>query len=173
MDPATLLVVTPQTSGADFLRIETSMADVADAFVAYDIYLMLNGQRLSSPLPYIVTVTLPLPAGYDATNTAIYYVAPDGTKTAVACTVDAIAGTVTFQTDHFSDYVIAKLKASANEPTPTPSASASATATPSTPSNPNPPTSDTTSILLVLLFVVGVAGAITIVVAKKRNDAVA
>lgn len=69
---------------------------------AYDISLTVDGESVQ-PNGY-VTVKLPLPEGFNAETTEVYYVAPDGTKTKLDSTVEN--GYVVFETNHFSEYVL-------------------------------------------------------------------
>ena len=57
-----------------------------------------------------VTVTLPIPEGLSAEGLHVFHVADDGTVTDMNATVDAEAGTVSFETTHFSTFVLANVK---------------------------------------------------------------
>ena len=69
---------------------------------AYDVSLTVDGEAVQ-PNGY-VTVKLPLPEGFNAETTEVYYVAPDGTKTKLDSTVEN--DYVVFETKHFSEYVL-------------------------------------------------------------------
>ncbi len=76
-------------------------------YVVYDMN-MLAGNETAQPNGKL-KITMPLPDGYIAKNTVVYYITPDGgcelIKDAV---ITEATGTVTFETDHFSLYAIAE-----------------------------------------------------------------
>lgn len=75
---------------------------------AYDIYLKdLMGNEASVQEGDTVTVILPVPAGWTAVDVVVYHVADDGTLT----DMDAVPSgekSVSFETSHFSTYVLAR-----------------------------------------------------------------
>lgn len=80
------------------------MKSVSEKFFVYDITLH-SGEAAVQPNGKVL-VTLPIPADYDKEKLAVYYVADDGVKTELPCTVDG--DSVSFETDHFSTYVLAE-----------------------------------------------------------------
>lgn len=62
-----------------------------------------------------VTVTIPIPEGWDASRTAVFYVADDGTVTDMKGTVSADGKTISFETNHFSTYVLAQMPVKTDE----------------------------------------------------------
>lgn len=101
----TTLVVTP----SHFV-----LADAAGKYAAFDISLENSGAKIQPNGK--VQVTMPIPADYDRERLTIYYVAEDGTKTELPCSVSG--DTITFETDHFSLYVLAEKTADATASTP-------------------------------------------------------
>lgn len=85
-------------------NVSAAIADVisGDSYVAYDISLTFDEGY--SETDTTKTVTLPIPEGVN--NPVVYYVSDDGeTVTNMNATKDG-NGNVTFQTTHFSTYVI-------------------------------------------------------------------
>lgn len=97
------------SEGEVFLRVQEALQDVSEKFYVYDITLH-SGEAAVQPNGKVL-VTLPIPADYNKDNLAVYYVADDGAKTELSCTVDG--DSVTFETDHFSTYVLAEKTAEA------------------------------------------------------------
>ncbi len=73
-------------------------------YTAFDISLERDGVKVQPNGK--VKVTLPIPAGYDKAKLTVYRVEADGSKTELPCTVNGDA--VTFETDHFSVYLLAE-----------------------------------------------------------------
>ncbi len=97
LPPEAVLTVEPVES-PDFAL------DGADKYTAFDISLEINGSKIQPNGK--VKVTLPIPAGYDKAKLTVYRVEADGSKTELPCTVNGDA--VTFETDHFSVYLLAE-----------------------------------------------------------------
>ncbi len=91
----TVLVVVPSDYNPE---------NIAGKFVAFDISLEKDGVKIQPNGK--VKVTLPIPAGYDKAKLTVYRVEADGSKTELPCTVNGDA--VTFETDHFSVYLLAE-----------------------------------------------------------------
>lgn len=90
--------------------INTAVAGVKAMYV-YDIHLEdWEGNVFAVPEGDRVTVTLPIPEGMSAENLFVFHVADDGTVTDMHATVDAEAGTVSFETTHFSTFVLANVE---------------------------------------------------------------
>ncbi len=90
--------------------INTAVAGVKAMYV-YDIHLEdWEGNEFAVPEGDRVTVTLPIPEGMSAENLFVFHVADDGTVTDMHATVDAEAGTVSFETTHFSTFVLANVE---------------------------------------------------------------
>lgn len=123
-------------------------------FAAYDISLLNSNNEKVQPKG-MLTIRTALPAGWDAGRTVVYRINDDKTYTELKGSI--ADGQVTFETDHFSTYVIAE-KAAASTPgntTPTtPGGAAPATPEKTAPATPQgaaptaPATGDTTGIAL-------------------------
>ena len=76
--------------------------DEFESYKAYDISLEADGEKIQ-PKGY-VTVKLPIPEGFNADSTVVYYVDDSGNKTKLESTTEN--GYIVFETDHFSEYVL-------------------------------------------------------------------
>ena len=88
-----------ETMDANDEVVAAAVADILESYVAYDIDLTgyVQGEK--------VTVTLPVPEG--VTNPKVYYVSDDGSTVTNMHGVQSEDGrTVSFETDHFSQYVV-------------------------------------------------------------------
>lgn len=95
LPPDTALVVKP----SDFV-----LTDAAGQFTAFDISLENGGARIQPDGR--VQVSIPIPAGYDRERLAVYHIAEDGTRTELPSAV--VGDAITFETAHFSLYVVAE-----------------------------------------------------------------
>lgn len=95
LPPDTALVVKP----SDFV-----LTDAAGQFTAFDISLENGGARIQPDGR--VQVSIPIPAGYDRKRLAVYHIAEDGTRTELPSAV--VGEAITFETAHFSLYVVAE-----------------------------------------------------------------
>ncbi|MDO5853416.1 MAG: Ig-like domain-containing protein, partial [Thermoplasmata archaeon] len=78
----------------------------AESVTIYDLSMTLGGTSVHQ-LGGTATVTVPYDlGGRSSSNLAVYYVDDSGLLTRHACTYDASAGTVTFQTTHFSTFAV-------------------------------------------------------------------
>ena len=71
-------------------------------FKSFDISLEADGEKVQ-PKGY-VTIKLPIPEGFNADSTVVYYVDDSGNKTKLESTTEN--GYIVFETDHFSEYVL-------------------------------------------------------------------
>lgn len=101
LPPDTTLVVEP----SNFV-----LTDAAGKFTAFDISLENGGAKIQPDGK--VQVSVPIPAGYDRERLTVYHIADDGTRTELPSTV--FEDTITFETDHFSLYVVAEKAADEN-----------------------------------------------------------
>lgn len=76
--------------------------DEFENFKSFDISLEADGEKVQ-PNGY-VTVKLPIPEGFNADSTVVYYVDDSGNKTKLESTTEN--GYIVFETDHFSEYVL-------------------------------------------------------------------
>lgn len=100
----TELSASPVTQGEMFDRVGSLMTEIADRFSVFDLALESGGVRVQPNGK--VTVSIPIPEGYERGRLAIYYIDENGVKTELPCAVDG--DTITFETDHFSTYVVAE-----------------------------------------------------------------
>ena len=82
--------------------IEKALTSVASKFVGFDITLKSENVKVQPSGK--VKISIPVPEGYDTSKIGVYRVAEDGTKTEYEVKIES--GMVTFETDHFSNYVV-------------------------------------------------------------------
>ena len=84
--------------------------DVLAKSATYDISL-LSGDSSVFAVPDGTTmiVTLPIPEGMGTSGVGVFRVSGDGTVADMGAAVDARAGTVTFETGHFSTFAVARV----------------------------------------------------------------
>jgi hypothetical protein len=102
-DGATV-VANPITTGEQFDKVKAALVDTAGKFTAFDISLTQDGMKIEPNGK--VLVSIPIPSGYDKTKLEIYFVDDEGKITAIPSMVDG--DNITFETDHFSNYVVAE-----------------------------------------------------------------
>ena len=110
-----VLDVKPLTTGNVYSIVEKSLGTGVSKFVLYDITLKQNNVNIQPNGK--VKISIPVPAGYDTSKIAVYRIAEDGTKTEYAITINN--GYITFETDHFSNYVVAQKGTNTNTNTGT------------------------------------------------------
>ena len=86
--------------------IEESLSSSVDVLALYDLSLLLNGAAVQPNGKLLVT--LPAVEG-DYDSVQVLYIADDGSVEACKTTRNA-DGTVSFETDHFSKYVVVGVK---------------------------------------------------------------
>ncbi|MDR2106711.1 MAG: NEAT domain-containing protein [Coriobacteriales bacterium] len=105
----TTLKAEPIDSGSSFDLAKSALAEVGSNFVLYDLTLLgIDGSDVQPNGS--VKVTLPLPAGMDASKVAVYRINDDGTKTLIVHEI--VDDKVVFLTNHFSLYAIVERDAS-------------------------------------------------------------
>ncbi|MBR0427414.1 MAG: hypothetical protein IJK18_04370 [Clostridia bacterium] len=97
--------------GATYNTVVKAVENEVDKFVLYDIYLMNNNAKIQPNGK--VKVSIPVPDGYDTSKIVVYRVEENGTKTKLDVTVKD--GYITFETDHFSNYVVGEEKTTVSE----------------------------------------------------------
>ena len=102
----TKLVAEEVKSGDKYNVVVKAIENDVEKFVLYDISLVNNNATIQPNGK--VKVSIPVPAGYDTSKIVVYRVAEDGTKTEYKTTIKD--GFITFETDHFSNYVVAEEK---------------------------------------------------------------
>lgn len=102
----TTLDVSVILEGETFDKIKTSLGDVK--FNVFDITPLSNGQPIT--LNGKVTISIPIPSDFDKLNLIVHRFDSDGTQTEYPVTVDG--DYAVFETDHFSNYVLAEKSSS-------------------------------------------------------------
>lgn len=90
--------------GEQFNKVTDALKEIAEKAVIYDLSLEKDGNKIT--FDGKVSVSLPIPNGYEKSRLAVFYISDDGTKTEIPCSVNG--DTVTFETDHFSVYALAE-----------------------------------------------------------------
>lgn len=106
----TTISVTEITSGAIFDKIKNTLVEIKN-FKSYDITLKLNDTNIQPSEK--VKISIPIPVGFDASRLVVYRFEEDGTKTEYQVTV--ANGFATFETDHFSTYILGETSKISNE----------------------------------------------------------
>ena len=160
----TTLVAEKVTSGDNYNVVVKAVEEELSKFVLYDISLVKNSVKVQPNGN--VKVSIPLPDGYDASKIVVYRVADDATKTKLDVTVKD--GYITFETDHFSNYVVGEEKTETAEETSTEATDTSTKSntakreldnTPKTGSDPN--------VLTVISSILSIVSAGAIALVKK------
>lgn len=110
----TVMQVTAIKEGTTFDTVEKVMSD-AKTFKVFDITLESNGKKIQPNGN--VTISIPIPSDMGTENLVACRIAEDGEKTEYKVTIEAIDGTkyATFETNHFSTYVLAELSVQENK----------------------------------------------------------
>lgn len=102
----TKLSVEKITVGTEYTTVQTALKDETTKMVVYDITLLSNNVEIQPNGN--VKISLPIPSDYNKENLIVYRVEDNGTKTEYNVKVDG--NYATFETDHFSTYVLAEKK---------------------------------------------------------------
>lgn len=157
----TTIEVSKLTNGNTFALVEETLEEVANKFTVYEINLLKDNTKVQPNGK--VKVSIPIPNGYDTNNLAIYRIEENGTKTKYDVKVETIDGKkyATFETDHFSTYVLAELK---QQDTTTPTQSDN-----NKEKDDTPKTGIYENVVVVLgIMIVSIAGIV--IVNKKRSN---
>ena len=100
----TVLKAEKVTAGNNYNVVVKALGSDVAKFEMFDISLSNNNTKIQPNGK--VKVSIPVPAGFNTSKIAVYYVAEDGTKTKIDATVKD--GYIVFETDHFSNYVVAE-----------------------------------------------------------------
>ena len=109
----TTIVAEKITAGVEFTGVAKILESEVSKFELYDISLINNDVKIQPNGN--VKVSIPVPEGFDTEKIVVYYIADDGTKTKLDCEVKD--GFVVFETNHFSNYVVAEEKVASAENT--------------------------------------------------------
>lgn len=159
----TTLTAEKVTKGDNYNTVVKAVEKDVSKFVLYDINLVNNNSKIQPNGK--VKVSIPVPEGYDTRKIVVYRVAEDGTKTKYDTTITD--GYITFETDHFSNYVVAeKTTSTENNNTNT---------TETKPGNTNtdrelddtPKTGEETNVVSIISFILSIVSALGLAVVKK------
>lgn len=99
----TVLEVASITEGTTYNTVKTALANISK-FKIFDITLKSNGVAIQPNGK--VKISIPVPTEFDKSKLVVYRVEDNGDKTEYAVTVNG--DVATFETDHFSTYVLAE-----------------------------------------------------------------
>ena len=102
----TQLVANEIKEGETYNLATTVLKDLVNNMYVYDITLQSNGVKVQPN--GAVKVSIPIPEGLDTNNLIVYRIDEEGNKTEYTVTVETIDKIqyATFETDHFSTYVL-------------------------------------------------------------------
>lgn len=98
------LIVEKIEEGKEYDVVAKSLSTKVEKFIAYDISLISKNVKVQPSGK--VKISLPIPEGYDTNKILVFRVEENGDKTEYETTVENKY--VTFETDHFSNYVLAQ-----------------------------------------------------------------
>ncbi len=99
----TIMAVNKITEGETYNKVKTALTNVKK-FTVYDITLTSSNVKIQPKGK--VKISIPIPSDFNKSNLVVYRIAEDGTKTEY--TVNVNGDDATFETDHFSTYVLAE-----------------------------------------------------------------
>lgn len=104
----TILITEEITSGDTYTKIENALINDVKDFVLYDITLESNNVKIQPN--GVVTISIPIPNDFNSNEIVIYRVNDDLSTVEYNFTIETIDGKeyARFETDHFSNYVIAE-----------------------------------------------------------------
>lgn len=91
-----------------FQLAQNALSNVGSKLKVLDIYIQHAGKVIQPD--GTITVRVPIPAGFDKTRLALYYIATDGKKTQLPIQIDG--NEVVFHTTHLSTYALVETSAS-------------------------------------------------------------
>lgn len=100
----TKLTVNKITNGSTYMLVENTLKNITSKLYIYDITLTSNETKIQPNGK--VKISIPIPNGIDTSKLAVYRIADNGEKTEYKVTVEG--NYATFETDHFSTYVLAE-----------------------------------------------------------------
>ena len=104
----TTLVVNTITSGDTYINAQTVLNGTVSKMYVYDISLKSEGVEIQPNGK--VKISIPVPSDVDTSKLVIYRITDNGEKIEYTATIETIDGIkyATFETDHFSTYVLAE-----------------------------------------------------------------
>lgn len=100
----TVLEVKPITDGIILSTVKESLNGISTEFKIYDITLKSNGTEIQPNGK--VKISIPIPSDYNKDRLEVYRIADNGEKIKYEITIEG--DYATFETDHFSTYVLAE-----------------------------------------------------------------
>ena len=109
--PANTVLNTKEVKEEKTLKVvKESLKEVSNKYVTYDITLTNNNVKIQPNGK--VKISIPVPSDFDKTKLAVYRIADNGDKTEYTVMVNG--DVATFETDHFSTYVLAEKETKSN-----------------------------------------------------------
>ncbi len=105
----TILEVASITEGTTYNTVKTALTNISK-FKVFDINLLSDGVKIQPNGK--VKISIPVPAEFDKSNLVVYRVEENGDK--IEYTVTVNGDVATFETDHFSTYVLAEKEITEN-----------------------------------------------------------
>ena len=159
----TTLTAEKVTKGDSYNTVVKAVESDVEKFVLYDISLMNNNTKIQPNGK--VKVSIPVPEGYDTSKIVVYRVAEDGTKTKLDVTVKD--GYITFETDHFSNYVVGEEKAKETTTTPTTTPTSTTTNNIERKLDSTPKTGEESNVVTIISSILTIVSALGLAVVKK------
>lgn len=151
-----------QEQSAAATVVKNVQGDVEKTYIL-DIYFVNTETGEKESIDGSRTVTVPIPEGWNAENTAVYYVDPDaGTVVDMRGTVSADGKSISFVTTHFSFYALVQTAAA-------PAAAPTAAPAPAAAAKHSPKTGDEALPMLWLALMGVSALAVGVLLAKKKH----
>ena len=158
----TKLIVEEITSGTSYNTVVTALGDSVSKFEMYDISLMSENTVIQPSGK--VKISIPVPSGYDTSKIVVYRVADNGTKTEYDTVIEN--GFIVFETDHFSNYVVAEQTTSSETSDNKPTEDTNTTNTTGQLDN-TPKTGEETNVASVISVLVSTLSALGLAIVKK------
>ena len=158
----TKLIVEEITTGTSYNTVVTALGDSVSKFEMYDISLM-SGNTVIQPSGR-VKISIPVPSGYDTSKIVVYRVDDNGTKTEYDTAIEN--GFIVFETDHFSNYVVAEQTTSSETSDNKPTEDTNTTNTTGQLDN-TPKTGEETNVASVISVLVSTLSALGLAIVKK------
>ena len=160
------LVVTPIPSGADYDLAASALEDVGKKFKLYEIHFEdANGNEVQPN--GTVTVSYPIPAGYDASNVVLYRINEDGTKTLIKGAVDGNYYTVI--TKSFSNYALVEKDSTITDDQNTQDVNNNGSNVSGSPQTNAPQTGDNSNIMFWFMLALASAGMICVLTFTRKR----
>lgn len=138
--------------------VKTALERISDKYTVYDINLLENNVKIQPNGK--VKISIPIPSDYNKQRLAVYRIESDEEKTEYAITVEE--GYATFETNHFSTYVLAEKQENDTSDNETKKEEASDIKKAEVPN-----TGDITNITVLLAL--ALTGAVIIFAVKKKT----